>query len=76
MRLIRNLTIYLLKENPRIFIEEKQNDLLSSPKLSLENNNSFILKAEIQSFAEFITIEVNQDSFAKNDLTNAFDSDM
>lgn len=76
MGLIKNVTVYLMKENPRLVIEENQNSSPAAAKLCLENNNTFILKAEVQSFDEFKTIEVNQDSFAKNDLTNAFDSNM
>lgn len=64
-----------MKENPTLIIRKDQGNA-SSAKLGFENNNTFILKAEILNFDEFNTIEVNQESFAKNDLTNAFDSDM
>jgi hypothetical protein len=75
MSSIKNICIYLMKENPTLITDEIQSNI-STPKLSFENNNTFILKAEVLNFDEFKTIEINKDSFAKNDLTNAFDSDM
>jgi len=68
------MSIYLVKENPKLIVNENQSN--SIPRISLENNNTFILKLEILNIEEFKTIEVNQDSYAKIDLTNSFDSDM
>lgn len=67
------MSLYLIKENPHITNDNQENSL---SKLSLENENSFILKIEILNLEEFKTIEVNKESYLKIDLTNSFDSNM
>jgi len=68
---VKNLTIYLIKEDPKLRI--KDNLEILSTDMIIENDKTFILKVGKLKIDEFKDIEMNQNNNLKVDLKNTFD---
>ena len=72
------MNIYLIKEDPKISFDEnidnKENKFnFLNPKITVENNNTFILQISNLKIEIFKNLEINNQQHLKVDLKNTFD---